>query len=322
MLETLRNFIVSEVGVGIFAVDREYNLLLWNRFMADHSGISAQDALGRNLFELFPDLPQKWLSKKVDSVFMLHNFAFTSWEQRPWLFPFRHNRPITGGIDFMQQNCTFMPVREADGEVSAVAVTVNDVTDVAVYQSMLKQAMAKLEESSSRDGLTGVYNRRFTEARLLEEIGRVERYQAETFSVILLDLDHFKQINDTHGHLGGDEVLCEVVARVRNVLRDTDVFGRYGGEEFLLMLPQTGREGAVAAAERIRKSIASSPILYNEVPINATGSLGVATYEVGAPKVERVKAQADLALYASKRAGRNRVTFYSAQMVDKELGAG
>ncbi|MDR3428627.1 MULTISPECIES: GGDEF domain-containing protein [Silvimonas] len=321
MLETLRNFIISEVGVGIFAVDKQYRVLLWNRFMADHSGVSAEAAIGQNLFELFPDLPQKWLAKKVDGVFTLHNFAFTSWEQRPWLFPFRHNRPITGGIDFMQQNCTFMPVREATGEVSAVAVTVSDVTDAAVYQSMLKQAMAKLEESSSRDGLTGVYNRRFTEARLVDEIARVERYQAETFSVILLDLDHFKQINDTHGHLGGDEVLREVVERIRRVLRDTDVFGRYGGEEFLLMLPQTGRDGAIAAAERIRRAIAESPISYDEVPIAVTGSLGVAVYEPGTPKVDRVKAQADLALYSSKRAGRNRVTFYSAQMVDKELGA-
>ncbi|KPC55438.1 GGDEF domain-containing protein [Amantichitinum ursilacus] len=312
MLGEIGDFIVTEVSVGIFALDKTYNVLVWNRFMADHSGISAENAIGRNLFELFPELPQKWLSKKIDSVFVLRNFAFTSWEQRPYLFPFRHNRPITGGIDYMQQNATFMPVRDADGEVSAVAVTLFDVTDAAVYQSMLKQAMAKLEESSSRDGLTGVYNRRFTEARLIDEIGRVERYHHDPFSVVLLDLDHFKQVNDTYGHLGGDEVLRVVADRVRGVLRDTDVFGRYGGEEFLLMLPQTNREGAMVVAERIRFAIGSETVQFNDTEIRVTSSLGVAVYVPGSQNVEEVKQQADEALYASKRSGRNRVTFYEA----------
>ncbi|GAB7125864.1 diguanylate cyclase [Silvimonas sp. JCM 19000] len=310
MLGEIGDFIVSEVSVGIFALDKAYKVLVWNRFMADHSGISAENAIGQNLFELFPELPQKWLSKKIDSVFVLRNFAFTSWEQRPYLFPFRHNRPITGGIDYMQQNATFMPVRDPQGEVNAVVVTLFDVTDAAVYQSMLKQAMAKLEESSSRDGLTGVYNRRFTEARLIDEIGRVERYHHEPFSVVLLDLDHFKQVNDTYGHLGGDEVLRVVADRVRGVLRDTDVFGRYGGEEFLLMLPQTNREGAMVVAERIRYAIGNETVQFGESEIRITSSLGVAVYQPGLQNLEQVKQQADEALYASKRSGRNRVTFF------------
>ena len=314
MLEELGDFIVSEVSVGIFALDKTCRVLVWNRFMADHSGISAEQAVGQNLFELFPDLPQKWLAKKIDSVFVLRNFAFTSWEQRPYLFAFRHNRPITGGIDYMQQNATFMPVRSPEGEVNAVAVTLFDVTDAAVYQSMLKQAMAKLEESSSRDGLTGVYNRRFTEARLIDEIGRVERYQQEAFSVVLLDLDHFKLINDTYGHLGGDEVLRVVADRVRGVLRDTDVFGRYGGEEFLLMLPQTGRDGAMIAAERIRWAIGNEFVPFNDEQIRVTASLGVAVYVPGSQNVEQVKQQADLALYASKRSGRNKVTMFGPEL--------
>ena len=311
MLEELGDFIVSEVSVGIFALDKDYRVLVWNRFMADHSGIAADVAVGRNLFELFPELPQKWLSRKIDSVFVLRNFAFTSWEQRPYLFPFRHNRPITGGIDYMQQNATFMPVRNPQGEVSAVAVTLFDVTDAAVYQGMLKEAMARLEESSSRDGLTGVYNRRFTEARLIDEIGRVERYQQEPFSVVLLDLDHFKLINDTYGHLGGDEVLRVVAERVRSVLRDTDVFGRYGGEEFLLMLPQTAHAGAMIAAERIRWAIGNEFVPFGEAQIRVTASLGVAVYQAGSHNVEQVKQQSDQALYVSKRTGRNKVTMYS-----------
>lgn len=313
MTVSLADFIVSEVNVGVFVVDRSYQLLLWNRFMAHHSGIASGDAVGHSLFELFPDLPQKWLAKKIDSVFVLKNFAFTSWEQRPYLFRFAHNRPITGGIDFMRQNFTFMPVRNDEGEVEAVGVTLIDATDSAIYQTMLHTAMQKLEESSNRDGLTSVFNRRYVDMRLHDEIQRIERYHVEPFSVLLFDLDHFKKINDTYGHLAGDEVLREVARRTQAVLREPDVFGRYGGEEFILILPQTDAEGARAAAERIRFEIAADSVTSGDDKITVTASIGVSEFVPGVTTAEAVVAQADTALYASKHAGRNRVTVYSPQ---------
>ncbi|WP_255987410.1 GGDEF domain-containing protein [Chitinolyticbacter albus] len=313
MAVSLGDFIVSEVNVGVFVVGRDHRLQLWNRFMAHHSGISSEDAIGHSLFELFPDLPQKWLAKKIDSVFVLKNSAFTSWEQRPYLFRFAHNRPITGGIDYMRQNFTFMPVKNDAGEIEAVAVTLIDATDSAIYQMMMHTAMQKLEESSNRDGLTGVFNRRYVDMRLHDEIQRIDRYHVDPFSVLLFDLDHFKKINDTYGHVAGDEVLREVARRAQAVLREPDVFGRYGGEEFVLILPQTDLSGAYAAAERIRFEIAADTVASGDERITVTASIGVAQYQPGVTSAEKILSMADEALYASKHGGRNRVTVYSPQ---------
>ncbi len=145
----LLKFVVDRVEVGIFAVDQAMRVTLWNRFMAVHSGRAADEVLGQNLFDCFPELPRKWLEKKIQSVFVLKNYSFTSWEHRPYLFRFHHNRPITGGIDTMQQNCTFLPVR-GDGEnVNHVCVTIFDYTDTALYQGRLKSAIADLEAERS-----------------------------------------------------------------------------------------------------------------------------------------------------------------------------
>jgi len=141
----LLGFIVERIEVGIFAVDRDYRVVLWNRFMATRSQRSAAEVVGRNLFESFPELPRKWLERKIDSVFVLKNYAFTSWEQRPFLFRFHHNRPITGGVDAMRQNCTFLPQKNGNGEVELVCVTVADFTDTAMFQGRLNESIAQLE---------------------------------------------------------------------------------------------------------------------------------------------------------------------------------
>ena len=116
---SLSDLVVERVGFGIFVLDREMNVLMWNRFMQDHSGFSASQVVGKSIFASFPELPRVWLTRKLESVFQLGSFAFSSWEQRPYLFRFDHDRPITGGVDFMQQDCTFMPLTR-EREVVAV----------------------------------------------------------------------------------------------------------------------------------------------------------------------------------------------------------
>ena len=145
----LLQFVVDRIEVGIFAVDRQGTVLLWNRFLAMHSNHPATDVVGKNLFDCFPDLPRKWLERKIESVFVLKNYAFTSWEQRPYLFRFHHNRPITGGIDAMRQNCTLLPHKNEAGEVEFICVTVIDFTDTAMYQKQLNEAIAALEQEKS-----------------------------------------------------------------------------------------------------------------------------------------------------------------------------
>lgn len=143
-LSPLLSFLIERLEVGIFAVDAEMRIVLWNRFMAVHSSQKSSDLIGKNLFEAFPDLPVKWLEKKIKNVFILKNYAFTSWEQRPYLFRFHHNRPITGGVDTMQQNCTFLPVNNDQDEVEYVCITLFDFTDTAIFQQQLNTAIEEL----------------------------------------------------------------------------------------------------------------------------------------------------------------------------------
>lgn len=285
--------------------------------MANHSEQSADAVIGRNLFECFPELPKNWLRKKIQGVFLLKNFAFTSWEQRPYLFRFPHNRPITGAIDYMYQNLTLIPVTGENGEVNSVCITLFDATDIGISQTGLKEAMGRLSETSNRDGLTGIYNRRYLEQRMSTEFDRCRRYAGE-FSFIIFDLDHFKKVNDTFGHLAGDEVLCIVSQRVNSLLRTVDVLGRYGGEEFSVILPSTPMAGALVLAGRLRQIVAQEPVMYKEISIPVTISVGVAEFEPGTLKYEQLIHRADMALYFGKKNGRNRVTAYSPELESKQ----
>lgn len=303
-------FIVDRANVGVFIVNADLDILLWNRFMASNSGKNAEDVVGKKLFDCFPDLPQRWFAKKVSSVFMLKNFAFTSWEQRPYLFPFKHNRPVTSGMEYMCQDLTLMPIKNSDGEVEKVCIVVFDATDTAIYRTMHQAAMKKLEMVSRIDGLTQLFNRSHWQSRLSEEFSRAARYQTP-LSLIMFDLDHFKKVNDTYGHLGGDAVLCAVSRVVKSSLRENDIAGRYGGEEFGIILPNTPEAGAMVVAERIRAAIEASPIPFEDREIKATSSLGVTEYRPGVADCEELIAQADAALYKAKEGGRNRVILHS-----------
>ncbi|MDP9263061.1 MAG: diguanylate cyclase [Acidobacteriota bacterium] len=160
------------------------------------------------------------------------------------------------------------------------------------------------------DGLTGVYNRRYFEQRILEELERAARYSG-SLAVLMLDIDHFKRVNDEFGHLLGDEVLRQLSTILAQQLRKVDVVCRYGGEEFSILVPQTTGEHALGVAEKLRKVIEDWN--FPGVPRPVTVSIGVADFpEHGATRDELVKA-ADAALYAAKQAGRNRVFSASAR---------
>ncbi len=162
--------------------------------------------------------------------------------------------------------------------------------------------LAEVHRMATTDGLTGVTNRAAFDDLLSAELGRAARQRDDT-SLLLLDIDHFKRLNDEHGHLLGDEVLRLVGATLRRVCREYDTAARYGGEEFAVILPATGREEAFEVAERLRKAIAEMP-----TGLGVTASLGVASFPLDAADAEALVRAADDALYSSKRNGRNRVT--------------
>ncbi len=302
---SLLRHLVDRVNLGALILDEEMNIVLWNRFMGIHSGRFEKELLGKNLFECFPDLPQSWLEKKIQGVITFGNFAFISWKQRPYLFCFSHNRPVTGGIDSMQQDCTIIPLTDDTSGKLYICITIQDATDASIYQSMLNDANAELKRISVTDGLTQIYHRKHWQSLLQKEVQRVHRYRG-SLALIMFDLDHFKMINDKYGHLAGDEVLRSVTKRVAGELRDIDVFGRYGGEEFGVILPNTPLKGAMVVAERIRLSIMSLETVYEETRIPVTASLGVASYKIGMGADERQLIElTDRGLYKAKEKGRN-----------------
>ena len=179
-------------------------------------------------------------------------------------------------------------------------------------------AQQQLHTLATTDALTGTFNRGAILARARAEISGSERRhqqrQDTTLSFILLDIDHFKKVNDTHGHLVGDRVLEEVVQRVRHAARGYDLLGRFGGEEFLLILPDADFVGAVAAAERVRQAVDAEPFVLDHTTLHLTISLGVATSRPGEQNLDEVLNRADAGLYQAKAAGRNRVAWSESPM--------
>ena len=161
----------------------------------------------------------------------------------------------------------------------------------------------QMSEIAHTDALTRIYNRLHFNRILDVEIDKVKRYGG-VFSVIFFDLDRFKQINDTHGHLQGDHILCEVASVISRANRSADVFARYGGEEFIILTPSTDQQGAVKHAERLRQDIEN----HHFTPgLNITCSFGVAEFDTSQDNHESIVKRADQALYLAKENGRNRV---------------
>lgn len=176
------------------------------------------------------------------------------------------------------------------------------------YQSQLQDLNMRLELMVRTDILTGLANRMEMLSQLEIEQKRSERHN-KTFSLILGDLDHFKQINDTYGHLAGDRVLRQVAAQFRSNLRTEDVCARWGGEEFMILLPETPLEQAVTVAEKLAAAVREKEITWDQQTITVTISFGVGEFQAGngTSTIDEFIQQVDNALYAAKHAGRNRV---------------
>jgi two-component system cell cycle response regulator len=222
------------------------------------------------------------------------------------LVPLLRNKRIIGALNLASRDPTrFTPSLGTDfveHMASIVAICLENV----ISNEMLKYI-------GLTDSLTGVYNRRYIDRRLLEEIARAKR-QAYPISFMYIDVDHFKRVNDTVGHGGGDEVLREVATRIKNELRASDALARFGGEEFVVLLIDANLDSAAFVAERIRASVAGAMItLTPELQLSVTVSIGVAALHPGEADGDPVViartwvAEADLRLYAAKEAGRNRV---------------
>jgi diguanylate cyclase (GGDEF)-like protein len=289
------------INMGLVVLDEELNVHFWNRWMTLHSDIRPEEIVGKNLFDFFPNLNEPNFLRNCRSVFAFGNFAFFSQKLHRHLFPFRPVYSDKIPFDYMQQSCTMGPIRDEDNSVRYLFLSVNDVTEVVSYEE-------QLVEMNRRDALTGAYNRRFFEKSLRVEFDRAQRH-GRPLSLIMIDIDHFKKVNDLYGHPVGDEVLRAFSAKIQTRLRKTDVLARYGGEEFACLLPETDGAAALALGANLRRVTAETEWVCQEVCLRLTISVGVAESRPELANGEVLLKQADDALYEAKSA-RNRVVFY------------
>jgi diguanylate cyclase (GGDEF)-like protein len=192
---------------------------------------------------------------------------------------------------------------------------------IVELQESLFNACRALKQQATHDQLTDLWNRRAIHEFLTQELSRSVRESAP-LGIVLADIDHFKMINDTYGHFVGDGVLSEIAARLKRELRDYDRIGRYGGEEFLIVLPGCSTEDAVRQAERLRAAVQQTPFLVSNSTLPVTLSAGVAVNEGSRQfDVDSLLQRSDLALYRAKHSGRNRVALFTSEWLG-ELPAG
>jgi diguanylate cyclase (GGDEF)-like protein len=181
------------------------------------------------------------------------------------------------------------------------------VLKFSIQNELEEQFQKRLYDSAIRDSLTGTYNKKYLLEALRKEFSHCLR-QKLPLSLAMIDIDHFKQVNDTHGHVAGDRVLADLAARIEELVREEDILARYGGEEFALMLRGTGPTEAFGCADRCRQAIDEAAFLYQGIPLKLTVSLGVATLmDANFDVPDELISAADEQLYRAKRTGRNRV---------------
>lgn len=309
--------VLDELHNGLFILDRNYTIIYWNKYMSHHTQKKAHEVIGKNLFEIFDNLPKEWLKKKIHSAFLLKINSFTSWEQRPWIFPFPNNRIIDSRIEFMFQNCVFTPIKKGKhSDIEYLSVTIYDATELALKNFEIQKTLIELTESNITDSLTKIHNRRHIQETLEQEFIKYQRHQHDV-GLILIDIDYFKKINDEFGHLAGDEILRNIALNIKNLMRKCDFVGRFGGEEFAVILPMTKIQGVYLAAERIRNHVENITTVFQENEMKITLSLGLSLLSEKHKKIEDWINEADHYLYESKRNGRNRTTDENTSLLNQ-----
>ena len=225
------------------------------------------------------------------------------------------NKPVVAWpmiLDSKVNSCVFLVV---EPEYSQIYVEEGDLFIPHLRLGTKRIVLfSKLKEKARIDGLTGLFLKRFFIEKLYSEIERAKRYNTD-FYIMMLDIDHFKKINDTYGHLIGDEVLKRTAATIMNSLRHGDFAGRYGGEEFIVLLPTISREKIIEIAEKIRKSIKDVVFKADKKSFSITISIGLAKYNKGMD-IDTLVGNADSALYKAKNTGRDNIIHYDENTDD------
>ncbi|MEN8143208.1 MAG: diguanylate cyclase [Thermodesulfobacteriota bacterium] len=299
--------LLDHLSIGIAVIDREMKIVFWNQWMAEHSLINQDEINGRSIEDFFPSLNKGKFTKRAKEVFENNQPIFFNNKINPHMFPFYSGRSyIEKQLEPMEQTVILSPLHDEEGNTEQLLVSVFDISDFISHQKALLKSTEEMELLSHTDDLTQIPNRRNILETLNSEM-QTHKRKRRPMSIAMLDVDHFKRINDNYGHQCGDLVLHELAQFIVRQLRDYDIIGRYGGEEFLLILPETTGAQAFSICDRIRKAVQDDVFRYNGREIQVTASIGIAARKSEENIImNNLIKEADRCLYIAKGTGRNR----------------
>ncbi len=295
-----KRIILENSAFWLNTLDKDAKITLWNKAAEKISGYSAEEVMGRddiwNL--LYPDETYR------DSILAKALEIINDGKE---LTDFETTITTKGGL-LKTLSWNTHDIKDAQNNVIGSLAIARDVTRLRDHEKELQFMTQELEQKnlelkrlSITDKLTGLYNRLKLDETLEKEFLRSKRY-GHAFGLILVDVDFFKNVNDAYGHQAGDKVLVEIAAVLRENIRKIDTVGRWGGEEFMIICPETGREESLKVAQALCQKIASFDFY---VPETITACFGVTAYD-GDESITKVVARADAALYSAKESGRNK----------------
>ena len=286
---------------GVYFVDRERRITYWNRGAERITGYPAERVMGRCCSEnilMHVDDCGGQLCQAACPLWHSMQDGATREAQVFLHHASGHRVPVSVRV---------APLHDAGGTVIGAVEVFSDNTSMVRVQQRVSDLVRAVEE----DPLTGIGNRRYIETRL--ESALLERQvHGETTGVLFFDVDHFKRVNDTYGHDVGDIVLAKTSAALKSQLRAQDVICRMGGDEFLVICPDTGLESAVVCAERVRRSVEDLVISVDALVLKGTVSIGVSVRDAGMPDADALIKRADQGAYLAKQRGRNKVAAIQA----------
>lgn len=301
---------------GVLILDRRYQIVLVNDSFLSNFSLIESRVIGRSIKNIGLEAGEQ------DAAFVPPWIKAQSSGEKQIKARMVYKKNETNGLIF---NVNSVPIADEKGNSLGTVNSFNDITQIESNSRMMKEMLKSLVDKqraiqkknrelknlATRDSMTNCFNRRYL-FEILQKQFEKERENQIGLCVIMLDIDYFKRVNDNYGHNVGDQVICGICDRVRAEIRKGDVFARLGGEEFCVVLPNTGMDQAMKIAEACRKRIEKAPIEKNSI----TSSFGVSSLRFGASTPNQLIVQADQALYASKEGGRNLCTLWSQSLAE------
>jgi diguanylate cyclase (GGDEF)-like protein len=329
-------WLYDHIPSGIFILAQDFTIRYWNRCMEQWTMLSCSTMVGTSIFANYPELQAPRYLNRIMDIFRGGPPTIFSSQLHRHFIP----APLPGGKLRVQYTVVTGLPSGMPGEYHAL-FSIQDVTslteaignyglahqkllvemaerrkaedELSKYADELQRLNKILNERSIRDGLTGAFNHRYFWQILRRDFLLAQRHETD-LACLIIDLDFFKLVNDTYGHMFGDKVLKGVAKRIREKVRETDIVSRYGGEEFTVLLPNTDLAGAMVMAENIRQRLERYKFRKGQEVVQITVSIGISTLRDHTPdSPQQMLDFADAALYSSKDAGRNKVLAYSSR---------